>query len=390
MSKLTTIQEQLTAIYAEVPAKVQTHYLDRFTESNPEYLSDHETINVKELNTFLVEAAIVERGSEVPYIKINGVDKHAITPDIIAASYPTKPISNSGIVTLINGQAVSAQKHEEDRLLLALKNAILRTKEKIAANVFLTGKYYQEKSGTEVDFGFEVAEKIDAATINNWVNFFFQKIDEYEKENGIYPDRIELGSTLFEKIIKNNEFLEVAKSYSDSIGLSAENKQIYLTLLGQKISKLKSTMDFKGKDINVDNFIYLSSSHALVAGYTALEAVDETGHPYLIQGTEIIDEKPADKETARGKMFGKTGFVPIVALKKLIVRYEITNIEAIRIIDKPVSELEAQANYFLTLSVEKMTEAIANISDKTLLTIMATKETRSTGKNAITTRLGEL
>ena len=210
---LTQTQVKLTALFAVVEQKVQTHYLDRFTNSNPEFLSENETINVKDLNDFLVEAGIIERGSEIPYIKVNGIDTTSITPDIIAASYPLKPVMPTSTVTMINGKEVSAQDFEEDRMLAKLKNAILKTKEKTAANIFLLGKYTQKESGTVIDFKYDAAEEIDAKTVENWVMFFFKLIDDYEEKNGIYPDRIELGRKLFEKIIKNNEFLEIAKAY---------------------------------------------------------------------------------------------------------------------------------------------------------------------------------
>lgn len=127
---LTQTQVKLTALFAVVEKKVQTHYLDRFTNSNPEFLSENETINVKDLNDFLVEAGIIERGSEIPYIKVNGIDTTSITPDIIAASYPLRPVMPTSTVTMINGKEVSAQDFEEDRMLAKLKNAILKTKEK--------------------------------------------------------------------------------------------------------------------------------------------------------------------------------------------------------------------------------------------------------------------
>ena len=171
--------------------------------------------------------------------------------------------------------------------------------------------------------------------------------------------------------------------------MSSAERQIYLDLLGQKISKLKGAMDFNDKEINVNNYIYLSHDAALVAGYAALEAVDEAGNPYVLRGTEIIDQTKANKETARAKMFGKSGFTPIVALKDLIVRYEVINVEAIKIVGEH-SELGAVADYFLGLSVEAMTKAISKIDDKNLLSLMLSKENRTTGKQAIEDRLGAL
>ena len=149
---LNDIQLKLMALYAVVEPKVQTHYLDRFGNANPEYMSDNETILLKDLNDYLVEASIIERGSEIPFIKVNGMESMAITPDIVAASYELKPIMNGGTATFINGQMVDPQKYQEDRLLLKLKNAMLKTKEKMAANAFLQGKYGQANAQTEIDF----------------------------------------------------------------------------------------------------------------------------------------------------------------------------------------------------------------------------------------------
>ena len=109
----------------------------------------------------------------------------------------------------------------------------------------------------------------------------------------------------------------------------------------------------------------------------------------MLRGTEIIDQTKANKETARAKMFGKSGFTPIVALKDLIVRYEVINVEAIKIVGEH-SELGAVADYFLGLSVEAMTKAISKIDDKNLLSLMLSKENRTTGKQAIEDRLGAL
>jgi len=64
---LNDIQLKLMALYAVVEPKVQTHYLDRFGNANPEYMSDNETILLKDLNDYLVEASIIERGSEIPF-----------------------------------------------------------------------------------------------------------------------------------------------------------------------------------------------------------------------------------------------------------------------------------------------------------------------------------
>ena len=146
------------------------------------------------------------------------------------------------------------------------------------------------------------------------------------------PDRIELGRTLFDKLIKNNEFIEVAKAYSNSIGLSADEKQVYLDLLGQRISKLRTAQDFNGRDIATDNMIYLSNDNALVPVFAALEAVDATGNPFVFVGQEILDETAANKETARAKMFCKSAFAPVVAIKDFIVSYEISNVDSIAIV----------------------------------------------------------
>ncbi|RRD38813.1 hypothetical protein EII29_09820 [Leptotrichia sp. OH3620_COT-345] len=386
---LTQTQIKLTALFAVVEKKVTTHYLDRFSGTNPDFLSENETINIKDLNDFLVEAGIIERGSEIPYIKVNGIDSAVITPDIIAASYPLKPIMPTSTVTLIGGKEISAQDFEDDRLLAKLKNAILKTKEKAAANIFLLGKYLQKESGTVIDYKYEEPKEIDAKTVENWVMFFFKLIDDYEEKNGIYPDRLELGRKLFEKIIKNNEFLEIAKAYSNSIGLSSDKQQVYLDLLGQRISKLKNAKTFEDKDINVDEYIYLSSDAALVSAYAALEAVDDSGNPFVARTTEILDKKAADKETARGKMFAKTGFTPVVAIKEFIVRYKVKNIDSI-VMSKAVSDLDAIANYYLTMEVASMTAAISTLTDKDLLNYMLIKETRKSGKDAINSRLGEL
>lgn len=329
---LSDIQLKLMALFAVVEPKVQTHYLTRFENANPEYLSDNETILLKDLNDYLVEASIIERGSEIPFIKVNNMNSLAITPDIVAASYELKPIMNGGTATFINGQMIDPQKYQEDRLLLKLKNAILKTKEKMAANAFLQGKYIQANSGTEINFEFNTPTKKDAKKIDNWVTFFFDIIDDYEKVNGVMPDRIELGRTLFDKLIKNNEFIEIAKAYSNSIGLSADEKQVYLDLLGQRISKLRTAQDFNGNNIPTDNMIYLSNDNALVPVFAALEAVDTSGKPFVFVGKEILDETPANKETARAKMFCKSAFAPVVALKDLIVRYEIQNTDSISIV----------------------------------------------------------
>ncbi len=329
---LSDIQLKLMALFAVVQPKVQTHYLTRFENANPEYMSDNETILLKDLNDYLVEASIIERGSEIPFIKVNGMDSMAITPDIVAASYELKPIMNGGTVTFVNGQMIDPQKYQEDRLLLKLKNAILKTKEKMAANAFLQGKYTQANTQTEIDFKFEPATKKDAKKIDNWVTFFFDIIDDYEKKNGVMPDRIELGRTLFDKLIKNNEFIEIAKAYSNSIGLSADEKQVYLDLLGQRISKLRTAQDFEGNNIATDNMIYLSNDNALVPVFAALEAVDTSGKPFVFVGKEILDQTQANKETARAKMFCKTAFAPVVALKDFIVRYEIQNTDSIVIV----------------------------------------------------------
>ena len=329
---LSDIQLKLMALFAVVEPKVQTHYLTRFENANPEYLSDNETILLKDLNDYLVEASIIERGSEIPFIKVNNMNSLAITPDIVAASYELKPIMNGGTATFINGQMIDPQKYQEDRLLLKLKNAILKTKEKMAANAFFQGKYIQANSGTEINFEFNTPTKKDAKKIDNWVTFFFDIIDDYEKVNGVMPDRIELGRTLFDKLIKNNEFIEIAKAYSNSIGLSADEKQVYLDLLGQRISKLRTAQDFNGNNIPTDNMIYLSNDNALVPVFAALEAVDTSGKPFVFVGKEILDETPANKETARAKMFCKSAFAPVVALKDLIVRYEIQNTDSISIV----------------------------------------------------------
>ena len=296
---LSDIQLKLMALFAVVQPKVQTHYLTRFENANPEYMSDNETILLKDLNDYLVEASIIERGSEIPFIKVNGMDSMAITPDIVAASYELKPIMNGGTVTFINGQMIDPQKYQEDRLLLKLKNAILKTKEKMAANAFLQGKYTQANTQTEIDFKFEPATKKDAKKIDNWVTFFFDIIDDYEKKNGVMP---------------------------------ADEKQVYLDLLGQRISKLRTAQDFEGNNIATDNMIYLSNDNALVPVFAALEAVDTSGKPFVFVGKEILDQTQANKETARAKMFCKTAFAPVVALKDFIVRYEIQNTDSIVIV----------------------------------------------------------
>ena len=103
-------------------------------------------------------------------------------------------------------------------------------------------------------------------------------------------------------------------------------------MLGQRISKLRTAQDFNGRDIATDNIIYLSNDNALVPVFAALEAVDATGKPFVFVGQEILDETAANKETARAKMFCKSAFAPVVAIKDFIVRYEISNADSIAIV----------------------------------------------------------
>ena len=109
-------------------------------------------------------------------------------------------------------------------------------------------------------------------------------------------------------------------------------KPIPIQLVGQRISKLRTSQDFNGVDIATDNMIYLSNDNALVPVFAALEAVDATGKPFVFVGQEILDETVADKETARAKMFCKSAFAPVVAIKDFIVRYEISNTDSIAIV----------------------------------------------------------
>ena len=95
---------------------------------------------------------------------------------------------------------------------------------------------------------------------------------------------------------------------------------------------MRTAQDFNGRDIATDNMIYLSNDNALVPVYAALEAVDATGKPFVFVGQEILDETAANKETARAKMFCKSAFAPVVAIKDFIVRYEISNTDSIAIV----------------------------------------------------------
>ena len=390
---LSKTQQTLLALFAVIEQNVETPYFERFQGSNPEFLSDNEVINVRELNGFLIEAGIIERGSEIPYIKKDGVTIESITPDIIASAIPTKAKHNSGTTMLLNGKMVDEATYERDLALKKLKNAMTKTKEKMAANAFLLGKYKQANSNSYIDYEYKAATQVDAGDVKNWIVFFFDLIEKYEEEKGVLPTRIELGKTLFEKIIKNQEFLEIAKSYSNSIGLSSEKTSIFLSLLGQKISKIRTTSDFDGAVINVDNYIYLSNDQALVSGYAALEAVDEKGTPISVKTTEILDTVPANKETAQGKIFAKSAFAPIIAIPSLIVRYEITNTDAILIgttTEKGTSGLDAVVDYYLAMSVSDMTSAISTLVDIDLLNLMLDKETRTSGKTAIQNRITAL
>lgn len=325
---MTKKQAELIGVFSAIPAKaIDTYYLDKF---NNVFTTIGETIQYDELGTELISLGIIRRGTELPKIKVDGFTRNSVTPDIIGgkSTFTTNDLLQlqpGQVETVVNGQIVNNYQAIVDRHLTKLKIGYLNTATTMAAEVFLKGKCKLPDSNAVIDYGYtEPTEKTFKKKEIDWTKFVLELVEEYRKENKIYPTTIEVDSEIFKEMIQNDVFRDQVKAFNHG-NLKTSNgrpAQPVINILGYDVKSLVPAVDSDGKEIDTKNLIYVSSNVEFVKGYTGIPYAEDNKLK-IFSGEYFVDE--ITKKDPDSVSIGlQSGFVPIIPIAKRVMRYKLT------------------------------------------------------------------
>ncbi len=316
-------QQELIGVYGGIP-EVRTPYWNLFEKGNAPYLSKTEIIRIDEILTKMQKANIVPRGVKAPPIKVNGHNTLMIEPDIIAASLGIKASDDTeagaGETIVIKGQQISSKKYNDIEKVETIKVSIENTKEEMAASAFLTGKC-KDANGDDVDLGLEEVKDVKKGK-DNWTSVLRELIEKYKKTTGKYPDKIFVGSKIASEISKE---IEASPNAFLTQKVKLENGVIKYEI--GNFPMAIETFPETDIDVEIGTRVHMYKENYLAAAFAGLEYVGTSGKPEMIKADVIVDKTEPDRETAQGKIFGKSAPFPIIVLPKYFARYNFTDIK---------------------------------------------------------------
>lgn len=306
-------------------------FLNRFKNANAPIFTVSDTINFDQEINSLAIAKIVNRTTKAPFGKINGFVRTTQKPGVIkqgAALNPTdslllqagKPIQTA------NG-AVSSLDYIMAKKMTTVMNNIETTAEYLSQEIFINGTAIFE-NGDKVDYEYDAAEAASFTASDDIIVFIEGALKAYEEANGYPATRVEVGQTLWEKMISNKNFKESVYMFQNKLATVREGKynMSALEISGAIVSKLPTMRTSKGVVIDTDDMMILSNDIALIAGYAGMvvPALEGQYMGEMATGEIRTDFIVGDRELGLGKLVGQSAYLPIILNKNFIKRYTFT------------------------------------------------------------------
>lgn len=320
---ITKKQAELIGIFKGLP------YTDNYFSSKfkNKHFTIAETVKLDEVANDLAEMSIIPRNTALPILDAKGFRRVAITPDILGNK---STLTATELLEIQAGQSETATEAQDnfntirDRHLIKLKNAYEISKERLATEIYLKGKVTLPISKDVIDLGYE--EKISKdfkKSTDDWGVFILGLVSEYQKLNGIYPNLIEVSMDIFQEMLKDETLRNQAQVYNtNQLGVLSNTNIPAFVIYGYTVIALPNAIGVDGKAITTEKLAILSNNETFTSIYT--------GIPYsngnklsMFKGEYLIDEI-IEKDPARQYFTFQSGYCPIIALPKRVVRYEIT------------------------------------------------------------------
>lgn len=317
-------QAELIGVFVGLPTKVNDYYLKKF---NKQINTIGSEIKFDEYITELIRLGIVPRGTKAPIVKINGFTRSSVIPDIISGESPLTvdellQIQAGQVETVVNGNIINNLEALKQRHLDKLKSGWLNTMSAMASEVFLTGKVTLPTSKDVIDYGYSnVVDKQVKKAEMNWYIFFTNLVNDYVKENGIYPTDIEVDSKVFEAMLSDSNFVEQIKAFSN-VNLGKEGETVILNVLGAKVKLLPKAFGLNGDEIDTANLIYVSNNEAFIKGFAGITTANN-GKLEVINTDVLISEEVKNNPASQSYLL-ESAFCPIIPLAKRVKRIKLT------------------------------------------------------------------
>lgn len=317
-------QAELIGIFMGLPTKVNDYYLRKFKR---QYNTIGSEIKFDEFVSELAKLSVVPRGTKAPIIKVNGFSRISVTPDIISGESPLTvdeilQIQAGQVDIIVNGKITNNLEALKQRHLEKLKAGWLNTMSTMAAELFLTGKVELPISNDVIDYGYKaVVDETKKKSEINWYTYFTQLINDYVKENGIYPTDIEIDSKILEAILSDTTFIGQVKAFSNST-LSNSDDQIIFTILNVNIKILPTAYSLNGTPIDTSNLIYISNNESFVKAYAGVTTASN-GKLEVIPTDVLITEEIRNNPASQSYLL-ESAFCPIIPLPQRVKRIKLT------------------------------------------------------------------
>lgn len=311
-------QQELIGAYSALTGP-KTPFWNLFAKAKTPYMALSDTIKVDEVMSGFTEAGIIPRGTKMPSIKVNGHSQLTITPDIVGGSAGISALdtinANAGETVIVNGQAMTASKYDENLKLTTLKSGIENTKEKMAAEAILSG-VVSGPENTIVKLGLPAIKDIQK-TEKTWQLFFTKLINSYVKENGVMPTHLFVGLDIIDEIVSESE-INPNPNFKATTTIN-EYGSMDIILTGLPLPLV--TFPINNTKVDTSKMIELINDLSLVPVFAGLEYIGTTGGPEMIRSEVFSNISEVDQETGSAKIFAKSAPFPVVILPKLIKRY---------------------------------------------------------------------
>lgn len=317
---------QIIALIAAAKFSLPQPYLNKFVINNNYFDAITSKIRLDDLYSHFVEAGVVNRGDKLPVIKVNGFDKLEIEPPIVGGTFN---YSSDDLIALqagiseytINGSELTAEESLKKKYTTIAKASIENRKERMAADIFLTGKT-RGPNNEEIDMGLEEIKTLNL-TGKNVTDELMNLMSDYFTKHSVTP-AVDVGIDIFNKIKEETKNIKQNLNKIAVYGNPSDLGSMYLTINEFKIGLLTK---HKSDDtlINPKNRVVLYNNLSMGVAFAGLTYGDiKTNSTKVIKSRLLADETRVDEIDGSKGLWAKSAPLPLVINVKQFERYNVT------------------------------------------------------------------
>lgn len=336
VKSLTTTQRRFYGIINEVMSYENTNYLNMFTGNAA--LAPTATTEIEfDVKVGRTKVAQLKKRNEVgTTILSDEWIRVKVKPGMISASNPVSASDYNKMMAgevevLMGGELVKTPNSFLQNGIERLRNSIDARKEIMCAQAVGNGVIVSSDGTVTWDYKLPKILPVTWTTSVGIVKIISDGIREFRKRNNKMPNKIQIGATIADAMLKDDDFLAQAQALNTggkvniANAIASDKALVIGQVLGQIVEEMDMSFDEFGVSIINDNHIRFLDTTTFRSSYAGIEIKDPaTKLPAMLAADVFVSVDEGTESNPTANIFAKSAFFPIISNTNAILRYNVT------------------------------------------------------------------